>query len=161
MILLDNTVLSNFALVGRPDLLHTALKTAVTVPPIWTEFEAGVSLGRVPITDYNWLKIVALTAAEQQLATQLQRSLDAGEAAGIAVAHLRQGRLLTDDWLARRIAAQFGVPVSGTLGVLLRLMRTNQLGLLQANQLLTQMIDDGYRSPVKALDSLLKNRGDS
>lgn len=69
MILVDNTVLSNFALVGRPDLLRAALKTAVTVPPIWTEFEAGISLGRVPATDYNWLKIVALTTAEQQLAT--------------------------------------------------------------------------------------------
>jgi hypothetical protein len=48
-VLLDNTVLSNFALVERPDLLRVAVGTvAATTTDVMSEFGAGVEQGRLP-----------------------------------------------------------------------------------------------------------------
>ena len=44
--LLDNTVLSNFAIIHRTDLIHDALKTPATVPQVLDEFRAGALNGR-------------------------------------------------------------------------------------------------------------------
>jgi predicted nucleic acid-binding protein len=49
MMLLDNTVLSNFALAGRIELLTKALGSQVaTTPQVIDEFNAGIARGRVP-----------------------------------------------------------------------------------------------------------------
>lgn len=51
MMLLDNTVLSNFALVGRIELLTKALGSqVVTIPQVIDEFNDGIARGRVPET---------------------------------------------------------------------------------------------------------------
>ena len=76
------------------------------------------------------------------------------EAACLAVAAHRNGRVLTDDRDARKLAAQMKIPVSGTLGVLLRLVQIDALTLPEANNMLKQMIAQGYRSPVEKLDDL-------
>jgi len=48
-LLLDNTVLSNFALVNRIELLATALGADIaTTPQVLAEFRTGVALGRLP-----------------------------------------------------------------------------------------------------------------
>jgi predicted nucleic acid-binding protein len=120
-----------------------------------TEFAAGVACGRVPPTDWSWLSVLALSEPEQASYRMLLRRLNAGEAACLAIAAARQARLLTDDRDARAWAAQMQVATSGTLGILVRLIRTGQQTCAEANLLLAQMIAHGYRSPVETLDSLL------
>lgn len=151
--LLDNTVLSNFALVGKPELLRECLgKTAATTRQVMDEFLAGVERGRLPDTRWDWLTVVELAEDEQASFEQLLQQLNAGEASCLAVAARRQGRVLTDDRDARKLAAQLRVPVSGTLGVLLYLVEEQRLSLSQANQLLQEMMGKGYRTPVDHLD---------
>ncbi len=82
------------------------------------------------------------------------KRLNAGEASCLAAATQRNGRILTDDRDARKLAAQLSIPVSGTLGILLRLVHTNTLSEQEANQLLAEMIAKGYRSPITKLGSL-------
>lgn len=155
-VLLDNTILSNFAVVQRPDLLQHMLGTvAATTADVVAEFEAGVAVKRVPATDWGWLPVLALSSQEQVLYWQLRQQLNAGEAACLSVAFHRQARLLSDDRDARVLAGQMRVPVGGTLGVLVRLVRTQRLSLAEANQMLTQMMHHGYRSPVDTLDELI------
>ena len=58
MVLLDNTVLSNFALVKRAELLKQALETTAATPiRVMTEFQTGVERGHLPATDWKWLPI--------------------------------------------------------------------------------------------------------
>ncbi len=157
--LLDNTVLSNFALVGRPELLHLSLgNAAVTTQQVIDEFIAGVERGRLPETNWNWLSIVELVEEELSQYEQLLQRLNAGEASCLAIAVGRQGRILTDDRDARKLAAQLRVPVSGTLGVLLYLVEKRHLSLREANQLLLEMVSNGYRSPVDRLDPLVNQQ---
>jgi predicted nucleic acid-binding protein len=47
LVLLDNTVLSNFALVRRAELIRVAFSDIATVPQVLAEFQAGVVRRRV------------------------------------------------------------------------------------------------------------------
>lgn len=155
LLLLDNTVLSNFVLVGRIDLLPAALVGRVaTTPQVVGEFKSGVATGLLPQAELEWLEIVSLEEAEEAHFQNLIGRVNSGEASCLAVAMNRAGRILTDDRDARKLAARFKIPVSGTLGVLLRLVQNQTLTFTEANELLGQMVAFGYRSPVKKLEDL-------
>lgn len=155
ILLLDNTVLSNFVLVNRIELLTEALGNEVaTTPQVIGEFNDGVARGRLPETRLDWLEVVNLGAEEESLFRELLVRVNAGEASCLAVAVQRNGRVLTDDRDARKLAAQLKIPISGTLGILLRLVQINVLALSEANEILGQMIAGGYRSPVEKLEDL-------
>lgn len=48
------------------------------------------------------------------------------------------------------------IPVSGTLGVLLSLVKRELLPLNQGDDVLKQMIDKGYYAPIQSLREILK-----
>jgi predicted nucleic acid-binding protein len=155
IMLLDNTVLSNFALVNRIELLTNALENqSATTFQVLDEFENGVARGHLPETRLDWLEVLDMEAEEESLFRELLARVNAGEASCLAIAAQRNGRVLTDDRDARKLAAQLKIPVSGTLGVLLRLVQINVLALFEANDILGQMIIGGYRSPVEKLEDL-------
>lgn len=155
MVLLDNTVLSNFGLVGRIELLTTALGNQVaTTLQVIDEFNNGVARDRLPKIKLDWLEVINLEAEEEILYQELLNRVNAGEAACLAVASQRNGRILTDDRDARKLAAQLKIPVSGTLGILLRLVQIDALTPSEANEILGRMISKGYRSPVQKLQEL-------
>jgi predicted nucleic acid-binding protein len=155
ILLLDNTVLSNFALVNKLELLPKALGSQVaTTRQVIHEYQEGVAKGLLPEARWDWLKTVDLEIDELALFQDHLKRVNAGEAACLAVAARRKGRILTDDRDARKLAAQLKVPVSGTLGILLRLVQIEALTLPEANQILGEMIRKGYRSPVDKLDDL-------
>ena len=66
LLILDNTVMSNFALVGRahwlPEVWPGALATSSAA---WDELQAGIRLGRIPETDWSWLVVLTLTRKER------------------------------------------------------------------------------------------------
>jgi len=95
------------------------------------------------------------TAGEQGLYAELSQALGPGEASCLAVAVVRQLTLATDDLAARRAAATRGVKLTGTLGILVRLVREKHLTLAEANNILTDMIALHYRTPVNRLDDLI------
>jgi predicted nucleic acid-binding protein len=156
--LLDNTILSNFALIHRVDLIRLALGEAATVEEAFAEHQAGVRLERIPASDWSWLTVLQLVGSERAEYERLRIFLNAGEAACLAVAGARGYRVFTDDRDARELAIQMQIPISGTLGILIRLVEQNQVSLTDANRHLKDMIAAGYRSPVSSLDALLSER---
>jgi len=60
-----------------------------------------------------------------------------------------------DDLAARRLAESEGVSLTGTLAVLVALVRDDALSLSEANTMLEAMIQRRYRSPVDKLDDLI------
>jgi predicted nucleic acid-binding protein len=156
IVLLDNTVLSNFALVGRADLLQQALgQTAATTIQVLQEFQRGVDLGLLPTTNWDWLRVLTFDAQEKATYAQLCERLNPGEAACLAIAMQRKGQVLTDDRDARWIATQMQTPISGTLGLLRYMVERGNLSLSAADQLLHAMIAFGYRSPIESISELL------
>jgi predicted nucleic acid-binding protein len=154
--LLDNTVLSNFTAVERPDLVRLALgEDAATSEAAWSELQVGIRIGKLPAQDWSWLPVLALTEAEKPLHHSLTQRLNAGEASCLAIAATRGYRLFTDDRDAWELAARWRIPISGPLGLLLRLIDLKVLSLAEGDVLLARMIAANYRSPVTSLQELL------
>jgi predicted nucleic acid-binding protein len=146
--LLDNTVLSNFSSVERPELVRVALgERAATVEEAYAELQAGIRIGKLPPCDWSWLPVLRLNEPEEAVCDRLRERLKAGEAACLALAVARNYRVFTDDRDAREVAAQMQVSVSGTLGLLVRLVDQEHLTLREADELL-QLVpgDEHYRS---------------
>ena len=153
-ILLDNTVLSNFALVKQTDLVLLLWPDCTTTTDAWRECQAGVALGYLPKETWTALPRIKLNETEDKIAQQLVKALGAGERTCIAVAKNRGCLLVTDDRKARLVALEMGVKVTGTLGILIVAVERKIIPINDANHLLAQMIKYGYRSPIDNLSGL-------
>jgi predicted nucleic acid-binding protein len=163
----DTTVLSNLAAVGRLDLLEKRYrKTALTTVEVSDELRKGLQAGYGylenvlqqirAISPGGWLRIVAPESEpEHQLRAEFDLLLDPGEASCLALAISRGLILVTDDLAARQLAQERDVLLTGTVGVLLTLVRDRSLSLTEANVILAKMIARRYRSPVDRLDELI------
>ena len=154
-VILDNTVLTNFALVGRADLVMQLWPaTACTTPSVLDEYRAGAVGGLVPADAWAVLTVITLTEKETVLTSSFSTRLGSGERSCLAAAVCRKGLLASDDLDARRIARQQKVPLTGTLGILTLCVRWGHLSQEEANALLAEMIARGYHSPFDSLDQL-------
>ena len=154
-IVLDNTVLTNFALVKHTAVVLRLWPTACTTAETMAEYQNGVSLGRVPAQAWSELPIVSLSETELSLAVSLSPRLGAGERTCLAVVYERHGLFVSDDLDARLSAQRIGLRITGTLGVLALSVKRKLLSRKAANDTLTTMIASGYRSPLDRIDSLL------
>ncbi|MCB0014314.1 MAG: hypothetical protein KDE34_20515 [Anaerolineales bacterium] len=134
-------------IVGKP--LHVPQQ-------VWEEYAAGIRLGRLPATSPELFNVLTLSDEETIIYNNLLARLNRGEAACLAMAGVRAGQVLTDDRDARKVAATMQIPSSGTLGILLRLWRTNHLTESEADTLLAGMLSHGYRSPITHLRQLIE-----
>ena len=160
----NTTLLSNFALVNRVDLLTQALaRPLFTTPQVVDEISAGVQAGYSHLTPLETLllsnssplTLVSITPDELAVFRDVRLRLHSGEASCLAIALQRSYTLGTDDLAARKLAQARKVPVVGTIATLL-LCRHGLLSLKEANVLLERMIDSGYRSPVQHLNNFWK-----
>ena len=163
----DTTVLSNFAAVGRLDLLERRYRgTAFTTLEVTDELRKGVKAGyaylELVLADVDhedqerWIGVlVPQSAHERRLRAEFDDRLGAGEASCLALAVSRELTLVTDDRAARQVAEERRVSVTGTVGILIKLVRASTLSLSEANALLADMIQYRYRSPVDRLDDFV------
>jgi predicted nucleic acid-binding protein len=163
----DTTVLSNFAEAGRLDLLEARYrdKAFVTIE-VSDELRRGIHAGynhlaptlqqMETVHPEGWLSILSPeTSEEHRLRLEFDHSLDPGEASCLALAISRGLVFATDDLAARRLAEQRSVRLTGTLGILIALVRSETLTLGEANAMLAAMIARNYRSPVDQLNDLI------
>lgn len=150
----DTTVLSNFASLGRIQLVQEAFPDVAAPSVVFDEVAEGRRLGYFPTLDLQWLPKIEPDGEEIRAFETLKLSLGRGEAACLAVAQSRKGLLLTDDQAARRRARAVEIEISGSVGVLQRLVDSGAMDLREADRLLQRMIDAGYWSPVASLQDL-------
>jgi len=156
LVLLDNTVLTNFSLVHRVDLvLNLWGEAGATTPAVIAEYQAGVEVRDLTPDAWEGLPVISLSQSEKAFAKTLSNTLGAGETSCLAVAVHRQGMVATDDADARRVARKHGLRLSGSLGILVLNTRRGAITLAKGNGLLEQLIDLGFRSPVNTLDDLV------
>lgn len=164
-VILNTTILSNFARVGRLDLLQAVLGNVYISTEVYAEVQDGLAEGyefysaleeliHLPEGE-QWLKLTAPTDEELHVFTNLLGALHRGEASCIAIAVSRGWAFLTDDAHARSTARNLNITVSGTLGILMRAVKDKHLTLVEGNGMLGQMIEAGYYSPYDNLAELL------
>jgi predicted nucleic acid-binding protein len=143
------TVVSNttpiiaLSLVGQHELLQQLYGEVLLPPAVYREVMVGgrSKIGVTELQNAVWLRQVALTDPRR---ADLLVDLDTGEAEAIALAQERNADLLLlDERLGRRYARRAGIPITGTLGVLLR---AKQEGMIpQIRPLVEQMQKGGIR----------------
>ena len=82
--------------------------------------------------------------------------MDYGEAHALHATIIEGGTLATDDLAARKLADQRGVPVTGSIGLLVRLVRQGVLTVDEADTVLRRWIEkSNYFSPVESVREVL------
>ena len=152
-IVINTTVISNFALTSRMDILKDTVGEIHTTEEVVEELKIGMEKGifQLAITQFN---IFSLNADEEAHFSTLNRRFGKGEASCLAIALSRNLRLLTDDFDVRKFAQRMGIPISGTIGVLVMAVEKGIISRNEANKLLLEMIEKGFRSPIRSLDEL-------
>ena len=87
-----------------------------------------------------------------------RNSIDAGERTALILALESQGALLIDDRRARLAAAELGLPMVGTLGLLAHGRKTGVIGPLQP--MLSHLAETGYYLPAEAMAKVLSELGE-
>ncbi len=68
MIVIDNTVLSNYALIGRLNLLRLFCGgMGLTTDPVVEEFQKGIALGLFGETDITWVRKTRVLGERERL----------------------------------------------------------------------------------------------
>lgn len=156
---IDTTVLSNFAYLERLDLVVT-LPRVCTVPAVRSELSNGVAT-------YDYLQLalrhlgeeIPVVSIDDQVRERAQRwreSLDPGEAEVFAIAQEFDGVVVTDDGPARTMAREIGLPVTGTIGILVQTVESGTVEVGTADRWLKQLIDEtAFRAPSREFDRYL------
>jgi len=148
VVISDSSPLICLAAIRHFSLLRLLYSDVLIPEAVWQEitrapvFDAAASLqAAADARDAGWLQVA--TAANRPLVTQIETMLDPGEAEAIALAVERApSLLLIDERDGRQVARTLGVPLTGTLGILLR---AKALGHTPAiKPLLTELIEQHH-----------------
>lgn len=117
-IFLDNTVLSNLAIVGRQDLIFSLFgNRACTTKQALYEYLQGAKNPNLPVDAWEKLPCCELSVDEVNWANRQLSRLGSGERACLAAAFSRKGVLASDDLLVRKLAQELSVAVIGSIGI--------------------------------------------
>jgi len=165
VIVVNTTVLSNLARVEKLRLLK--LFGDVLVPlPVYEEVLRGREAGYTfleaveEFLEEEGVTLAALSGEERGLFRDLQGRVDPGEAAGIAIARNQGLLFLSDDRVARQVAEEHGVEISGTLGLLKLAVDEGNLTREEAQEILESLIAAGYRAPLHTIEELWEEEED-
>ena len=162
-IVIDATVLSNYASTDSVTWLATAFEDLQTVPAVRTELEHGCEAGYAYLNNALALletgDIGVIEAAPEQLQQEypeIKDRLDPGEAEALVAAHTAGGTLVTDDGTARTLAADYDVALTGSIGLLVRGVVRGELPVETADEWLTAWIEErNYYAPVDSVTAAL------
>lgn len=130
-VVLDSTCLIGLERIGRLDLLPALFPILVVPPAVVHEF------GQV----LPWF--VVEPPIDLGMVAALRLLVDPGESEAIALAYEKQVRVILDDRKAREAAQRLHIPVTGTVGLILK---AKQNGLIAAiRPLLDALQINGFR----------------
>src|SRR5579859_3485169 len=139
-VILNHTPLVALWSLGQLPLLRDLYQEVIIPEAVSEEFLATErSVRQTALDEAPWIKLLSLRNPRQAL---VYVGLDRGEAEVLALATERSARLvIIDEFKGRRYAQRLGLPLTGTLGVLLA---AKQNGLLLAvAPLIDQLLKEG------------------
>ena len=156
-VILNNTPLVAFWVLGRFDLLRDLYGKVIIPPAVHAEFLATEREDReAALVDAPWIKTVPLAHPQRAL---VYTGLDDGEAAVLALAEELNGIVVMDERKGRRYAGRLGLPLTGSLGLLLL---AKERGLLKSvDAALDQLIAAGLHLDADLVAKVLQMAGES
>jgi predicted nucleic acid-binding protein len=155
-VIFDTMVISNFAKAGQLELLRGMYPANSCCSGfVVTEVLRGLRQGHTELEELvtsladGWPRQDDLsTHLERQLYARISVSLGDGESSCLALAAQRGYVFACDNKLARNEAVRLGIPLTGTVGILIKAVRISAVDLKKANAILKKMISTGFYAPV-------------
>jgi uncharacterized protein len=120
LIVADTTPFSELAKVGRLDLLGQVFGQVIVPEEVYRELQRGNHPASKLIGSLDWLVVKAVQNLSEVQHLYAEVGLDLGESEAIVLAEeLEADQLLMDDLAGRREAQARGIPLIGTVGILL------------------------------------------
>lgn len=162
-IIFDNCVLSNFAMSDSLEVIRKLYgKSAYITDFVAAENMKGIVQGYNGLADIKeaildgWLQELTLHGkAEKDMFNSLSVSLGLGEASSMAVARTRKYLFACDDRAARKEADLLGIKLTGTVGILVKAVRTKVINNKKADEVLKSMIKHGFYAPIGSVSEIL------
>ncbi len=158
IVISNSTPIIHLAKIGRLDLLQLFFGKIIVPQMVWKECTSpGEKRPEIEsILDADWIQVVKIN---DRIVTLLRHELDHGEAEAIALALERKATLLLlDDSDAREKARLYHLPITGTIGLLLRAY--NEGLLVSLGKTLDELESSGFRLHAKFKESILKEAGE-
>lgn len=157
-VIANNTPLVALWVLGRLDLLRDLYDEVLIPQGVCDEFLAAEhALRQKSLDDAPWLKSVSLANPQHVLA---YTGLDRGEAEVLALAEEQSARLvIIDERKGRRYAQRLGLPMTGTVGLLL-LAKEKKL-ITSLTSLLTELKKAGLHLDESLITKALQLAGEA
>lgn len=140
------TPLIGLSLVDRLDLLPRLFDEILIPPAVYDEvsIQGAGHPGAAALAGAAWVRVQAPEASPT--IEPLLLGLDPGELQVLLLAReVRPDWVLIDERLGRQVARAMGLPVKGTVGVLLAAFRVGVLSKPQAQEAAQRLIEQGIR----------------
>jgi uncharacterized protein len=124
----NTSPITSLAGVGQLNLLQQLYGSIIIPQAVYTEMVEAGSLvpGAIEVQTLPWIQ--TRQVANQELVTELLEELNLGEAQAIVLAlELKAELLLLDELPGRTIASQYGLNITGVLGILLEAKRNGSI----------------------------------
>lgn len=152
-VITDATVLIYLARLDELAVLDGLFDATLVPSPVYDEVvEQGRAEGYADALDVEaatetCLEVVPLEESAAEVADRIRETaeLGSGETATIALATETDARCLTDDHAARQTAESLGIPIGGTIYVLLRVLDDGRYTLPEFVSRLDKLDDAGFR----------------
>jgi len=133
-------------MINRLEILHELFDEVIVPLAVYQEvaIQGASRPGAADLDNASWIQVQTPTASTT--IELMLMGLDAGELEVIMLA-----RELTPDWviiderLGRRMALVMGLPVKGTVGILLAGFRAGYLSKIEAKDAVQLLLDNGIR----------------
>lgn len=148
IIISDTTCLILLSKLGKLELLKMLFSTVIITPEIQQEYN-----DRLP----EWIHIESVV--DQKRFSFLKTILDEGEASAIALClETPKSLLILDERKGRKLATDLGLPIIGTLGVLLEAKTHGYIPSMQS--VVEQILASDFRISPELLNEILIKSGE-
>jgi len=153
VVISDTSVISNLIQLGLIDLLRD-LFNEVIIPPSVKKELAAIPNHLKLLNSKTWIRTESII--NTKLLDELLTHLDSGEAESIVLSiEMKASILLIDEKKGRRIATEYGINISGLIGVLIK--AKEQLLIDELKPILNKLVYEiGFRIHPKLYTEVLQ-----
>lgn len=157
IVISDTSPITNLIQIGKLDILKELFSEIIIPQEVYSEL-VELDFQENILYSVDWIQTKQIS--DQKLVNNLVRDLDRGEAESIVLAiELRADVLLIDEKKGRKIAKEYGVEITGLLGVL---KNAKSKGLIEKLEPVLQelILRTGFRIHPKLYEQILKSVGE-
>ncbi|NPA16782.1 DUF3368 domain-containing protein [Persephonella sp.] len=153
----NTTPLLSFIKLNRLDILKELYGEVIIPEAVLNEIERGKDRFYVEISGKHWIKVLKIK--NRRILERFKNRLDIGEAEALALAiETKANLLLIDEKIGRKVAKEFNIKFTGTIGILLK---AKEQGIIdEVKPYIIELTEKGNYYKESFIRTVLKHAGE-